>query len=469
MWRPAIFRQKSPLPLPSLTFAGKPNGPIVSTTGNVPDKKNNHWGDINVRRSALCLLLGIGLSSAATLPSFAQDAAPATPLVPPGVRSSMATRWPNVANPRGTDSGAGVACNLVATYGAEQPQGLPAVPYGRGIAPQDTAGDLMPKPVAATAPAAGRGAAAGGGGGGVPLGAAGIAQRGTIIPNAPLLPYEIVPGPQPPNGTQFANVASVALLKNGHLLVFQRMPMYQLLEYDQNNRLLRSIDPNLVSRPHAMYVDKDQNVWLSDQQCGTAVKINLQGDVLMRLGTAGKTPVWHDADGDHFFNEPTAIAIGPKGDIYVTTGHGGPDPRVVKFDKTGKFLTTWTMKHPDGSPAIIHTVAVDRSGTVFVGDRDAKKLFIFDPNGKLLKMVQMPDMVCELYLDAKDQLWMTSGMDGQFMRLDKQGNILGYLGKEGFAADEYGEAHAITMTPDGKTIYVSDTVNNDIKRYRRKD
>jgi sugar lactone lactonase YvrE len=57
-------------------------------------------------------------------------------------------------------------------------------------------------------------------------------------------------------------------------------------------------------------------------------------------------------------------------------------------------------------------------------------------------------------------------MDGMFMRLNKDGKILGYAGKEGFGSNEFGEAHAMTISPDGKTIYVSDTVNNDIKKYR---
>ena len=400
--------------------------------------------------SALSLILTISFSAAAV----AQEAAP--------VRSTMATRPPNVANPRGTDSGAGVACNLLTDYGAVQPPGQPSLHYGPADAP---ATPTQAAAVAPTAGAGGRQRTGTSGGGGIPLGAAGMAQRGTIIPDAPVLPFVNVEAPHPPQGTQFANIASVGLLKNGHLIVFQRLPMYELLEYDTDNRLLRTFDPNIVSRPHGMFIDRDDNIWLSDQQCNTVVKINSRGDVLMRLGTSGKAGSWDEVKGEHLFNEPTAVAIGPKGDIFVSTGHGGPDPRIVRFDKNGKFITTWELKHEDGSPAVIHALAVDKKGTVFIGDREVKRLMIYDFNGKHLKTIQMPDLVCMLYIDAKDQLWMTSGMDGMFMRLDKDGKILGYAGKEGFGPNEFGEAHAMTMSPDGKTIYVSDTVNNDIKKY----
>jgi len=414
-----------------------------------------------VKSALLCLCLCVTLPVTA----IAQDAAPAP------VRSSMATRPPNVANPPGTDSGNGFACNLLTDYGAVQPAGIPSIPYGPGIAPQST----VPAPPADAAPAAaGRAARAARPAGApapvaIPLGAAGMAQRGTVIPDAPVLAYENVEGPHPPQGSQFANVASVGLLKNGHLIAFQRLPMYELMEYDADNKLLRTFDPNIVSRPHAMFIDKDDNIWLSDQQCDTVVKINSRGDVLMRLGTSGKAGSWNEATGDHLFNEPTAVAIGPTGDIFVATGHGGPDPRVVRFDKNGKFITTWDLKHEDGSSALIHAIAVDKKGTVFIGDREVKKLLIYDANGKHLKTVQMPDLVCMLYIDAKDELWMTSGMDGMFMHLSKDGKVLGYAGKEGFGPNEFGEAHAMTMSPDGKTVYVSDTVNNNIKKFKLKN
>jgi hypothetical protein len=393
---------------------------------------------------ARSLILTITFSAVAV----AQEVAPVT--------SSVAIRPPNVANPRGTDSGAGVACTLLAKYGAVQPPGQPSLPYGSGVAPATPAQDGTPAHAAGGS----------GGGSGIPLGAAAMAQRGTVVPNAPVLPYVNVEAPHPPQGTQFANVASVGLLKNGHLIVFQRLPMYELLEYDTDNRLLRTFDPNIVSRPHGMFIDGDDNIWLSDQQCNTVVEINSRGDVLMRLGTSGKAGSWDEAKGDHLFNEPTAVAIGPKGDIFVSTGHGGPDPRIVRFDRKGKFITTWELKHGDGTPAVIHALVVDKEGTVFIGDREVKTLMIYDSNGNRLKTVRMLDLVCMLYIDAKDQLWMTSGMDGMFMRLDKDGKILGYAGKEGFGPNEFGEAHAMTMSPDGKTIYVSDTVNNDIKKYR---
>jgi sugar lactone lactonase YvrE len=389
-----------------------------------------------------CLILCVLLSSAPITGALAQ----ATP--------ERAIRAPDVPNPRGTDSGAGPACNQLTTYGNVQPPGPPALPYGLG-APAPT--PVAPPVFAAAAPARANST----------LGASGAASRGIIVPDVPLLPYAFVEPPHPPSGSAgFANVNGVGLLKNGRLIVNQRMPMYQLMEYDSDGRLTRIIDPNLVARPHGMRIDGEDNIWITDQQCNIVVKLSPNGEVLLTLGTAGKAGTWDEAKGDHLFNQPTDIGFASNGDVFVANGHGGPDPRVLRFDKRGKFITSWSMQRNDPSQAIIHTLIVNKKNEVYVGDRELKLIKVFDVNGKLLRQIQMQNLICGFYVDARNQLWMTTGQDGMILRLDWDGKVLGRIGKEGFGANDFGEAHYMTITPDGETMYVSDTVNNDIKKLK---
>ena len=373
-----------------------------------------------------------------------------------------AIRPPNVAPARGTDAGGGLPCELVTSYNEVQPAPPAPQPYGIGTPPQPAQiaqTILLPPPAPAT-PAAPRAAAPGTS----QLGAAGAAQRNIVTPNAPMLAYHPVTPPNAPVGTVWSNVAGVGLLKNGHLIVAERMPMYQLLEYDRDNRLIRSFGTNIVGRVHGMRIDKDDNIWMTDQGCNTVLKLNSRGEVLMTLGTKGKAGTWDEAKGDHLFNQPTDIAFAPNGDFYVTTGHGGPDPRVLRFDKNGKFITTWDLKPATGPMPTIHTIVVDKNNRVYVGDRENKTIRVFDSSGKSIRDIKMTNLICGLYLDAKGQPWMTTGQDGMVMKIDWNGNVLAYSGKEGFGADDYGEAHYMTMTADLKTIYVGDTVNNDIKQ-----
>ena len=365
-------------------------------------------------------------------------------------RTPLPARPHHVPVPRGSDAGAGPVCDQLTNYGQLPPPGPAPVVYG----PTAPVAAPAPEPVAAAAGRGGRGAYLGPG------------SRDVFVPDAPALPYRFVEAPRPPNGiTGFSNVSGVVLLKNGHLMVLHRMPMFSILEYDAKGQLLRVINPNIMGRPHGMRIDAQDNIWMTDQSCHMVIKMNPRGDVLMTIGTAGKTGVWDEAKGDHLLNQPTDVSFGPNGDIFVSQSHGGTYPAVLRFDRNGKYKTSWSLARSGPSP-VIHTLMVHK-GEVWVSDREVKVIRIFDLNGKPIRDIQMKNLICGFYIDTKDQLWMTSGRDGQLMRLDWNGNILGFIGKEGFGENDFGEAHYITMTPDGKTIYIADAVNNDIKKLER--
>jgi hypothetical protein len=176
-----------------------------------------------------------------------------------------------------------------------------------------------------------------------------------------------------------------------------------------------------------------------------------------------------EAAGKHLFNQPTDLGIGPNGEIFVSTGHGGDDPRIVRFDKNGKFITTWSLKESTDGPTTrhdIHTMVVDNKGIVYAADRELKKIRVYDSNGKHLRDIQLDYLVSGLYINKDGSLWMVSGQDGQVMKLDWNGKVLGATGKIGKGNNEYGEAHMMTMGLKNE-IYVADTVNNRVQKLVR--
>ena len=86
------------------------------------------------------------------------------------------------------------------------------------------------------------------------------------------------------------------------------------------------------------------------------------------------------------FNAPSAVVTAPNGDIFVADGHGGnTNARIVKFEKTGKFIKTWGHKGSGpGELDIPHAIAMDSQGRLFVGDRQNNRIEIFDQDGKYL-------------------------------------------------------------------------------------
>ena len=61
------------------------------------------------------------------------------------------------------------------------------------------------------------------------------------------------------------------------------------------------------------------------------IKINQEGEVLMRLGEAGVP-----GDDTMHFNGPAAVLVAPNGEVWVSDGHRGGNNRVMKFSSDGQ-------------------------------------------------------------------------------------------------------------------------------------
>jgi hypothetical protein len=92
------------------------------------------------------------------------------------------------------------------------------------------------------------------------------------------------------------------------------------------------------------------------------------------------------------------------------------------------------------------------------------KILVLDTNLGPLREIQEPNLTSGLFVDAKGDIWMSSGMDGMIMSLDENGKITAWLGKvgrdrDGATSNLIGEAHYLVVTPDQRTIYIADSVN----------
>ena len=128
------------------------------------------------------------------------------------------------------------------------------------------------------------------------------------------------------------------------------------------------------------------------------------GTVLLTLGTAGVA-----GDGPDEFNQPSDVVVAANGDIFVADGHGAKsNARIVKFDKTGKFLKTWgKLGSGPGEFNAPHALAFDSRGRLFVGDRANNRIQIFDQEGRFLEEWKQFGRPSGIYIDAKDMMYVT--------------------------------------------------------------
>ena len=285
---------------------------------------------------------------------------------------------------------------------------------------------------------------------------------------APDLGYRPVPhGLRLPDGLSLGAPSSVAVTAGGHLVVFNRGD-HPLVEFDRDGKFVRSMGEGLYVRPHGMRIDAQGNIWTTDVAGHTVTKMNAQGQVTLVLGVKGQSGDWNESAGSRLLNEPNDLAFGPAGVVFVVQGYGRADPKVLKFDRNGKLLKAWGGKGAGpGQFDIAHSAAVDANGLVYVADRQNRRVQIFDADGTFLKEWKYKGLPCGLHIGPGQQMYLATGFAGQILKLDSSGKASAATGQPGKALGEFGEAHYLTLGPQGE-IYVADTVNPGLQKFVKK-
>jgi streptogramin lyase len=224
-----------------------------------------------------------------------------------------------------------------------------------------------------------------------------------------------------PTGMYLGENSGVAVNSKGHVFIYSRGnttgPVYgsiasQLLEFDASGKYIREIGHNLYGFgfAHTVRVDKYDNIWTTDKGTDMVVKFSPAGKVLMvpgrkqeaaDCGTGGiqrVNPPRPPIPG--MFRQVTDVTWDPQGDIFVSDGY--INSRVAMFDRdgniTGSFGEPGTGQGQFNTP---HTIAADKDGNIYVGDRGNGRIQVFDHSGKFLRMItQMNDVTLPAVIHA---------------------------------------------------------------------
>jgi len=270
-----------------------------------------------------------------------------------------------------------------------------------------------------------------------------------------------------PAGLEFASVASVAMTPQGNLLVLHRGPQ-PFLEFDSSGNLLRAFgDGSGFSRLHGLRIDAAGNLWITDVGAHFVRKLDKDGKELLTLGTPGTAGDWNEAAGTRLFNQPNETAIDSQGNLYVVQGHGVSEPKVLKFDANGSFIKQWGSRgEGPGQFFAAHSIEIDANDTLYIADRENMRIELFDTEGTYLREWNYNAMVCGIYLHDDGFMYMTSGFDGEFAKLDMEGKLLGSLGSPGEGNGQFGEAHYLTLDANGN-VYVADVITRRVQKYQK--
>jgi hypothetical protein len=331
--------------------------------------------------------------------------------------------------------------------------------------------------------------------------------------SAPELQFDSVPNfiKLPPD-MHFGEASGVSMNSKGHLYVYSRGgssvgPAYgntasQILEFDHDGNFLREVGKNLYSWAfaHMIRVDKDDNIWAVDKGSDMIVKMSPEGRVLMVFGRKSEAsdedshPLHHPNPPlpavDGRFRQPTDVAWDRAGNAFISDGY--INSRVAKVSKDGDWVKSWGSKGKgDGQFDTVHTIASDNNDNIYVGDRNNRRVQVFDADGNFKykfsidipappdarpAIGNMPNLanwpreggtqtpgapwtIC-ITPGPNQVAFIADAFPGRVYKvaLDGKGTVLGWLGKSGKQLKQFGWVHQIAC-PSENEIYVAEILN----------
>ena len=238
-----------------------------------------------------------------------------------------------------------------------------------------------------------------------------------------------------PDGREWGRVSGIYIDPNGRdIWVHERCGGDNCIDskdppvmrFDTEGNLLASFGADMFVRPHGLYVDDEGNVWATDgraarpaeleraagaaQKGNQVVKFSPMGEVLMVLGTPGKTGFPPDA-----LDQPNDVIIAPNGEILVSEGHSyeGPAGRISRFRADGVFLDSFgEFGSGPGQFSIPHAMAFDSENRLFVVDRGNNRIQIFTENYEYIGSWYQFGRPNDIFIGEDDTIYVIDSESG---------------------------------------------------------
>lgn len=275
-----------------------------------------------------------------------------------------------------------------------------------------------------------------------------------------------------PPGMTYTDCAAVCVDSKDNVYVFTRSAD-PVIVFDRNGKFLRSWGKDIgFTNAHGAAIGPDDMLYLTDDKGHAVRKCTPQGKVVLTIGTPNKEAPRFSGDP---FNRCTHTALSPQGDIYVSDGY--QNARVHKYSPDGKLLLSWGEPGTDpGQFNLVHNIACDDAGYVYVADRENHRVQVFDGKGAYQGQWNNLARPCGLFvtrgrdpigvigeLGPESVATLTAGVPNLGPRVSivsAKGETLAHLGTQpiGEGLGQFIAPHGIAMDSRGD-IYVAEVSN----------
>ena len=164
---------------------------------------------------------------------------------------------------------------------------------------------------------------------------------------------------------------------------------------------------------------------------------------------------------------PSGVAVDSMDRVYVFQRQGPP---VLVFDREGHFLQAWERR--DGIPLEAHHIHVGPDDTVYLTDRDAHQILLYNTDGNLQSTLgnrhqaamQAPfNHPADICVAPSGELYVADGYGNSSVhRFNAAGEYMGSFGSPGSGPGQFRVPHSVSASLDGR-VYVADRENNRVQ------
>ena len=238
-----------------------------------------------------------------------------------------------------------------------------------------------------------------------------MAKQGTVVGKGDLRYIPSVDWCRLPPGQELGEVVGVATDSQDRVFLFTRTPD-RVLVLNREGQFLHAWGEGQFKWPHGITIGPDNAVYCTDLD-HTVRKFTPDGKLLLTLGESGRPSDTGANSVDYReirrpagpFNFPTNVALAADGSIYVSDGYG--NARIHKFSAEGRLLASFGEPGSEsGQFHVAHGIAIDRSGVIYVADRENSRIQLFTPDGQFIEQWGDVARPCEVVIDPADRVFV---------------------------------------------------------------
>ena len=268
-----------------------------------------------------------------------------------------------------------------------------------------------------------------------------------------------------PEGWTYKEATAVAVDSKDNVYVFNRgtQPM---VVFDRDGNFLRAWGGDIFTLAHGVSVGPDDSIYCADSGDHTVRKMSPEGEVLLTLGTKDEPA---PPMSGRPLCRPTHLAVDRRnGDLFVSDGYS--NARVHHYTPDGELVGSWGESGTGpGQMNIVHNIAIDDEGWIYVADRENRRIQVFDTEGNLEAQWANLSRAATVCVDHQGLVYVGEYYAGigsnvlgtdlgpRVTIFDTQGNVQAKLGRESYG-DQPGRfyaPHGISVDSRGD-IYVAE-------------